>query len=235
QVSLWLKKIFGDWPVPFYEVNERTVDILHDLMECCEARERDVSLLIEDMKHQEAVLDAETKEMQGIFEDLGLSPTSLPRKTSKYLSSLAKSAVILQTKNTSLTSLFCAINNMTLEKIETTQKNRAMQQKLDVTKQKLASALLLKKRLLEDIENIEESQAKENVKRESRCQTLKYLKDKSLELSIRIKNAEWQLIANGLDRCLTHEELVKLSEEVAPLQKKVTSLKKELKTYFSLP
>ncbi|XP_029818006.1 HAUS augmin-like complex subunit 1 [Manacus vitellinus] len=234
-VSSWLKKIYGDHFIPSDEVNEKTVDILHDLMECCEAKERDVSLLIEDMKHQEAVHEAATKEMQDIFEDLGLSPTSLSRKASRDLSSLAKSAVILQTKDTSLTSLFCAINNMTSEQFETTQKNREMQQKLDDVKNKLTSALMLSKQLLEHIENTEELQKKQSVKVERQLKTMTYLTDKCLELEIRIKDAQRELAARGLHTSLTHKALVQLSEELVSLEKKVASLKKEQKIYLELP
>ncbi|XP_017675318.1 PREDICTED: HAUS augmin-like complex subunit 1 [Lepidothrix coronata] len=235
QVSSWLKKIYGDHFIPSDEVNERTVDILHDLMECCEAKERDVSLLIEDMKHQEAMHEAATKEMQDIFEDLGLSPTSLSRKASRDLSSLAKSAVILQTKDTSLTSLFCAINNMTSERFETTQRNREMQQKLDDIKKKMTSALMLSKQALEHIENTEERQKKERVEVERQLKTMTYLTDKGLELKIRIKDAQKELAARGLDASLTHKALVQLSEEVVSLEKKVASLKKEQKIYLDLP
>ncbi|NXM28147.1 HAUS1 protein, partial [Oxyruncus cristatus] len=235
QVSLWLKKIHGDCLTPFYEVDERTVDTLHDIMECCEERERDVSLLIEDMKHQEALHEAATKELQDIFKDLGLSPTSLSREACRCISSLAKSAVILETKDTSLTSLFCAINNMTSEQFETRQKNKEMRRKLAVTKKKLTTALTLKKQLLEDVENTEECQAEENVKRENRSQTMKYIRDKSLEFRIRIRNAERELIARGLDRSLTHDALVQFSEELALLQEEVKSLKKKLKNYLHLP
>ncbi|NWU08520.1 HAUS1 protein, partial [Cephalopterus ornatus] len=211
QIFLWLKEIRGDWFIPFHGVNGKTMDILHCFMECCEARERDVSLLIEDMKHQKAEHEAATKEMQDIFEDLGLSTTSLSREASGCLSSLAKSAVILETKDTSLTCLFCAINNMTSELFEIKQKINKMQWKLDITKKKLASALMLKKQLVEDTENVEECQAKEYVNRENRSQILRYLRDKSLELRIRIKNAERDLIAHRLDKSLTHKALTQFS------------------------
>ncbi|XP_032532262.1 HAUS augmin-like complex subunit 1 [Chiroxiphia lanceolata] len=235
QVSSWLKKIYGDHFIPSDEVNERTVDIFYDLMECCEAKERDVSLLIEDMKHQEAVHEAATKEMQEIFEDLGLSPTNLSRKASRDLSSLAKSAVILQTKDTSLTSLFCAINNMTSDQFETVQKTREMQQKLDDTKKKLTSALMLSKQSLEHIENTEERQAKERVEVERQLKTMTYLTDKGLELKIRITDAQRELAVRGLDASLTHTALVQFSEELVSLEKKVASLKKEQKIYLELP
>lgn len=40
-------------------MNERTVDILHEVMECNEERDRDVLLLIEDMKDQATKYEAE--------------------------------------------------------------------------------------------------------------------------------------------------------------------------------
>ncbi|XP_027511901.1 HAUS augmin-like complex subunit 1 [Corapipo altera] len=235
QVSSWLKKIYGDHFIPSDEVNEGTVDIFHDLMKCCEANERDVSLLIEDMKHQEAVHEAATKEMQEIFEDLGFSPTSLSRKASRDLSSLAKSAVILQTKDTSLTSLFCAINNMTSERFETRRKTREMQRKLDNAKKKLTSVLMLSKQTLEHIENTEERQAKERVEVERQLKTMTYLTDKGLELKIRITDAQKELAVRGLDMSLTHMALVQLYEELVSVEKKVASLKKEQKIYLELP
>ncbi|KAJ7409097.1 HAUS augmin-like complex subunit 1 [Pitangus sulphuratus] len=229
RVSSWLKKIHRDWCIPLYEVNERTVDILHNLMKRYEDRERDVSLLIEDMKHQEAEHEAATKEIQDIFKDLGFSPIDLSRKAYGYLCSLARSAVILETKDTSLTSLLCAISNLTSEKFETKRKTRELQQKLNVTKKKLASALMLKQQLLDDIERVQESQAKERAKRDSRVNTLKYIRDKSLELRIRIRNAESELIGRGLDRSVIHDALVKSSESIPLAKVKVEEAKRELK------
>ncbi|XP_027527478.1 HAUS augmin-like complex subunit 1 [Neopelma chrysocephalum] len=235
RVSSWLKKIYGNHYIPSYEVNVTTVDILHDFMECCEARERDVSLLIEDMKHQEEVHEAATKEMQDIFKDLGLSLTSLSRKASKYLSSLAKSAVILKTKDTSLASLFCAINNMTSEQFETRQKNKEMRQKLGDIKKNLTSALMLRMESLRDVEDIEQCQAIESVKVQEQRKTMKYLTDKGLESRIRIRNAQRELAARGIEASLTHAALVHFSEELVSLQQKVASLKKELKIFLDLP
>uniref|UniRef100_A0A672U936 Uncharacterized protein n=1 Tax=Strigops habroptila TaxID=2489341 RepID=A0A672U936_STRHB len=50
RVTTWLKKVFGNQPIPQYEVNEQTVDILCKLAEYNEARDTDVSLVIEGLK-----------------------------------------------------------------------------------------------------------------------------------------------------------------------------------------
>lgn len=70
QVTLWLKKLYGSVPIPQYEVNERTVDILHEIMENNEERDKDVMLLIEDMKDRTSKCEAE-----GEFEAPFLSST----------------------------------------------------------------------------------------------------------------------------------------------------------------
>uniref|UniRef100_A0A8D0H9F9 Uncharacterized protein n=1 Tax=Sphenodon punctatus TaxID=8508 RepID=A0A8D0H9F9_SPHPU len=58
-VTLWLKKTFGDQPVPQYEVNARTIDILYELAECNEARDRDVALITDDMKQKTTEYESE--------------------------------------------------------------------------------------------------------------------------------------------------------------------------------
>ncbi|NXB21588.1 HAUS1 protein, partial [Rhagologus leucostigma] len=236
QVTLWLKKIYGDMPVPKYEVNERTVDILHEVMEFNEESDRDVSLLIEDMKDRATKYEAEAKYWQDILgESLGLSLGSLSQEAATALNDLVESAMALEVEDTSLTSFYSAINYMSSELFKTKSENREMELKLKTLTEKLTSALMLEKQLDEDIEKIEESQKAENAKAESRSKNLKFLEDKSEDLKIRIRDAQKKLIATGLDQSLTHEALVKASEELAALRKEIEPLKKEVKSYHDLP
>ncbi|NXH83257.1 HAUS1 protein, partial [Edolisoma coerulescens] len=236
QVTLWLKKIYGDVPIPVYEVNERTVDILHEVMECNEERDNDVLLLIEDMKDQAARYEAEAEYWQDILgEGLGLSLGSLSQEATMVLNDLVESAMALEVEDTSLTSFYCAINYTTSELFKTESRNQELELKLTTLMKKLTKALMMEKQLEEDIEKIIESQKVESAKAEIRSKTLKFLEDKSEDLKIRIKDAEEQLIAVGLDRSLTHEALMKASEELAAMQKEMEPLKEEVKSYHDLP
>ncbi|NXJ22461.1 HAUS1 protein, partial [Dicrurus megarhynchus] len=236
QVTLWLKKLYGDMPVPRYEVNERTVDILHEVMECSEERDRDVSLLIEDMKDQAAKYEAEAKYWQDILEEsLGLSVDSLSEEATMDLNDLVESAMALEVEDTSLTSFYSAINYMSSELFKTKSKNQEMELKLKTLTKKLTSALMMEKQLDEDIKKVVESQKAESAKAESRSKNLTFLEKKSEDLKIRIEDAEKKLIDTGLDQSLTHEALVKLSEELAAVQKKLSPLKKEVESYHDLP
>lgn len=59
QVNSWLSTVFGDQPVPQFEVNIRTVDILYQLAQCSEARCSDTALCIEDIKQKTSEYQAE--------------------------------------------------------------------------------------------------------------------------------------------------------------------------------
>ncbi|XP_074668455.1 HAUS augmin-like complex subunit 1 isoform X2 [Strix aluco] len=226
RVTAWLKKIYGDEPVPQYEVNTQTVDILYELAECNEARDRDVSLLIEDMKEKAAEYDAE--------ETLDISPTSLFTEGTDYLNILVESAMILDTKDTSLASFFCAINDMTSELYATESENREMERELSSLRRKLTRALMLEKQLKEDLKKVKELLEVETAKADSQLQNLEFLKKKSEDLKSEIKDAEEKLAATGLDQTLTHGSLMKLSKEVAELQDEIVPLKKELDSYLDL-
>ncbi|XP_058681753.1 HAUS augmin-like complex subunit 1 isoform X2 [Poecile atricapillus] len=214
RVTLWLKKIYGDMPIPEYEVNERTVEILHEVMECNEERDRDVTLLIEDMKDRATKYEEEAKYWQDILgESLGLSEGSLSLEAITDLTDLVESAVELKVEDTSLTSFYSAINNMTSELYETKSENEKLELELKTLTKKLTSALMMEKKLEEDIEKLKESQEAEKAEAEIQLKDLKFLENKSVDLKIRISDAE----------------------ELAALEKEIEPLKNEVASYHDLP
>ncbi|XP_065513203.1 HAUS augmin-like complex subunit 1 [Caloenas nicobarica] len=235
RVTLWLKKKYGNQPIPEYEVNEGTVDILYDLAEHDEARENDLSLLIENMEQMAAEYEAKAKYLETILvESLDLSPSSLSSEAASNLNILVDCAMTLDTKDTSLASLFCAINDMTLELYTTESKNREMEQELTQMKKKLTDALLLEKQLNEDLKKTEELLTLEKDKEDSQHQKLKFMTFKADDLKLKIKAAEELLTATGLDQSLTHKALVTLSQEVSQLKEEIVPMKKELEAYYDL-
>ncbi|XP_059692479.1 HAUS augmin-like complex subunit 1 [Haemorhous mexicanus] len=236
RVTLWLKKLYGVVPIPQYEVNERTVDILHEIMECNEERDRDIKLLIEDMKDRTSKFEAEAEYWQDIIgESLGFLEGEMSEEANKDLIDLVQSAIELDVKDTSLSSFYSAINDMTLEMYETKSKNKEMEQKLRTLRKKLTSALMVEKQLEKDIENLKKSQEPLIAKADTRSKSTKFLEAKAKDLKIRIHDAENELIARGLDQSLTHKALVKSSEELAALRKEIEPLKTELASYLDLP
>ncbi|XP_068931490.1 HAUS augmin-like complex subunit 1 isoform X3 [Petaurus breviceps papuanus] len=208
KIASWLKKIFGDQPIPKYEVNSRTTDILYHLSECNRARDRDISLVIEDLKQKAREYESEARYLQDLLmESVNLSFTSLSSIGSSYLNALVDSALVLETKDTSLAR--------------------------DLKKEELHLSM-------------------EKAKVDRRISNIDFLKAKSDDLRLRIKAAEEQLSARGMDASLSHQSLMSLSErcetmetlyllsdsmemlKLAELKQQTAPLKKKLESYLDL-
>ncbi|KAJ6663060.1 hypothetical protein lerEdw1_010881 [Lerista edwardsae] len=150
KVALWLQKTFGDQPIPSYEPDARTVDILYQLAVCNESRNADITLLIDDMKQKTAEYESEGRYLQDLLtESLSLSFSGLSKASTSYLNTLVDTALALETKDTSLASFIPAINALTSDLYAAESKNKDMELELTNLRKKLTSALMLEKRLQE--------------------------------------------------------------------------------------
>ncbi|KAM6302371.1 HAUS augmin-like complex subunit 1 isoform 1-T1 [Podargus strigoides] len=236
RVTLWLQKIYGNEPIPKYEMNARTVDILYELVECNEATDGDVSLLIENMNQEAAKYEAEAKYLECLLmESLGLSPDSLSEEGTRHLNDLVHSAMTLETKDTSLASFFCAISYMSCELYATEKENRELERELRNMRKKLTAVLKLEEQLQEDLKKTEELLEKEMDEDKGPFSTMKFLQERSEYLKMGIEAAEKQLADAGFDESLTHKSLVSLSEKLTKLEKEMEPVKKKLESYLGLP
>ncbi|MBN3282318.1 HAUS1 protein, partial [Polyodon spathula] len=235
KVTQWLSNIFGDQPIPHYEVNTRTTEILYQLAECNEARCRDVVLLTEDLEQKAAEYGTEGSYLEELLlEGVGLSSSSLSKTASSYLNALEGSAMSLNTKDTSLASFVAAMNDLTAEILATEKKNQEMDHELTILRKKLTSALVLRKSLQEDLSKTEENQVVEKARAENRLQNMDFFKAKSEDLKFRIKAAENQLSASRMEPSLSHQALLDLSEKLAKLKQETIPMKKKLESFLDL-
>ncbi|NXD24186.1 HAUS1 protein, partial [Spelaeornis formosus] len=213
QVNSWLKEFYGPKPVPQYKVNENTVDLLYRIMKCNEERDKDIMLVIEDMEDQAVKYEEQADYWENILEaDLGFFESWLSQDACKDIADLVDSAMELMLDDTSLTSFYSAINDMTAELYATKSKNDEMEMRVKTLTNKLALTLALEKKLMEDVTKVKEMHEAENNIAEKRLKNLEFLKAKSVDLKIRIKSAENELIGRGLDQSVTHEALGELAE-----------------------
>ena len=61
--------MFGDSTVPQYEINHRTVAVLHELMQRCEERDREKQLQLDDLNQKAEEYHAEGKYIRFICND----------------------------------------------------------------------------------------------------------------------------------------------------------------------
>ncbi|KAG7516122.1 HAUS augmin-like complex subunit 1 [Solea senegalensis] len=235
KVNSWLSSVFGDQPVPQFEVNTRTVDILYQLAQSSQARCSETSLLIEDIRQKASEYQADGAHLQDVLlQGVGLSSASLSKPAADYLSALVDNAMVLGVRDTSLGSFMPAVNNFTNELLEAEKSNRRLERELKALRKRLGTTLVLRSSLQEDINKTAKAQAVESAKAEERLLNMDFVKAKAKELSNRWERAEAQLVSRKMDKSLTHQAIVQLAEEVNTLKQEIIPLKKKLEPYMDL-
>ncbi|XP_029375726.1 HAUS augmin-like complex subunit 1 [Echeneis naucrates] len=235
KVNSWLSGLFGDQPVPQFEVNTRTVDLLYQLAQSSEARCSDTALLIEDLKQKASEYQADGAHLQDVLlQGVGLSNASLSKPAADYLSALVDNAMVLGVRDTSLGSFMPAVNNLTNEVLEAEKSNRRLERELRALRKRLGATLVLRSTLQEDINKTVKAQAVESATAEERLLSMDFLMVKAKELSNRRERAEAQLVSRNMDKSVTHQAIVQLSEEVTTLKQEIIPLKEKLKPYMDL-
>ncbi|XP_068601015.1 HAUS augmin-like complex subunit 1 isoform X1 [Brachionichthys hirsutus] len=235
KVNSWLGSVFGDQPVPHFELNTTTVDILYQLAQSSEVRCSDTALLIEDLKQKASEYAIEGAHLRDVLlQGAGLSFASLSRPASEYSSALVDVAMVLGVKDTSLSSIMPAVNNLTDELLGAEKSSRKLEGELKALRKRLGTTLLLRSSLQEDINRTGKSQAVEGAKAEERLLNMDFVTAKAKELSARRERAEAQLVARNMDKSVSHPAVVQLSEEIATLKQEIIPLKKKLDPYMDL-
>uniref|UniRef100_A0A8C5LZN5 HAUS augmin like complex subunit 1 n=1 Tax=Leptobrachium leishanense TaxID=445787 RepID=A0A8C5LZN5_9ANUR len=231
----WLKKMYGEQPIPHYEVNTRNVDILYEVAKWNNTRDQDLGLLIEDTKEKSAEVQAEAKYLQELLSDsLGPSCMDLSRMGNGYMSQLVDSCLALELKDSSLTSYIPAVNDLSTELVFMESSNEEQELALRNMRKRLTDALVLEKSLEGELKKVEEQCHFEKAKVDVRSQNLKKLKDKSEEYKYKIQVSMDQLFASGMEESFSHRSLVSLSEMLTDLKAQSTAVKEKLNSYLDL-
>ncbi|XP_053911412.1 HAUS augmin-like complex subunit 1 [Cuculus canorus] len=236
RIISWLKEIDKSEHIPEFEVDARTIDILHKIVECSEDVDRDISLLIKDVEERTTECEAETTRLQNILtEILGLNPSDVSGKANSYLEVLVECAMALETKDTSISSLFCAMADTSVALCETELKNQELEAELNKMGKILPAVLMLEQQLKEDLKKAEEQLERDKAKTDRQSRNLKFLKDKMEDFKVRISAAEEKLAELGLEQSLMHVSLVLLSQKLADTNKEIEALEKDVSAFLDLP
>ncbi|XP_073407614.1 HAUS augmin-like complex subunit 1 isoform X1 [Dendrobates tinctorius] len=234
KIDMWLQAVFGNRLVP-YEVNFHTVELLYQLMEWNEMRNKDLSLVLEDHKLKTAEIKTEAQSIQNLLrESLGPSYGDLSRMGNTYLNQLVDGCMTLEVKDSSLCSYIPAVNELSAELVAIESGNQELESELRNLKKKLTNAILMEKSLKQDLKKAEEQCNVEKAKVEVKVQNLKKLKVKSEEYKYKIQTAKDELSAARMEDSLTHRSLVSLCESLTELQEQSTATKEKLKSYLDL-
>lgn len=235
RVNRWLGSVFGDQTVPDFEVNTRTMDLLDQLVQLSEARCEEVKLLIDDHKQKASEYQSDGAHLQDLLlQGVGLQPGSMCKSTSDLLSVIEGTAEALRVKDTSMGSFVPAVNKLTSDLAEAEKTDRRLGRELSAVRKKMASTMILRKKLEGDLKKTTQAQQVEAATAEERLLNMDFMKSKSRDLTYRNKIAQDKLASVQMEESLTHQSIVQLSERITALKQEIVPLMKKLEPYSDL-
>ncbi|ESO92361.1 hypothetical protein LOTGIDRAFT_162667 [Lottia gigantea] len=235
EVQVWLEEIFGGESIPQFELNKRTLSILHDLMKTNRVKDRDAKLIVEDHNQKAEEYNIDGKRIGKIVEGIKLTPASLSQSGVTSLRTLANLALLLQIKDTTDTSYYLGLQNLHDQETKLEDDRKIEWKLISELFNKTRTSLIKYNSLHKALETLEEQRGIQKPKIESHFEQTGFLRNKALEYKKLIQKHQGQLVKLNVTPEIYHKTLVKKSEDLQALHQKITPLKSKLQSYHDLP
>lgn len=234
-IQVWLEKVFGGDSVPSYELNKRTIDTLYKLMKLNESKDRDTSLVIDDLRQKTEEYNSEARRLENLLKKINLPVSNLSQSGIMSLRTLANVALLMQTKDVSETSYLLALQHLHDELYKTSEELKREERITQTLIEKTKSAIHKYNCLKKAAEDLQEQKSKQLPEMEKRAKESGFLHNKAKEYKEKIIQFQNELVKSKADPSIYHGSLIKNSEELQVLKSQLAPLKSKLQTYHSLP
>lgn len=235
EVVDWLQEVYGGEQIPPYEKTERSITILHQLMTASKCSEDNAKILADDYVTKTAEYSAEARQLKGWLDPVNISPDMFSEEGQTRLSSLAHTAEILDAQIPTSTNVILAMNELEMNHMQVLAKRKQMQTQSRHLLQmncEFSKKLLEIRRIHHQAELTWQQQQEEharNVKQEE------FMNLKCNNYTADITNYEANLNKVGMASNITHQALAAQWAELQKLEKQVSQLEDQMKSYTLPP
>ncbi|BFY97382.1 hypothetical protein BsWGS_00422 [Bradybaena similaris] len=235
EVYAWLEDLFGDEPIPDFELTEATVQYLHQLMLTSRKNDHYVRLIVDELEQKTNEYYAEAQRLSSVLSKLHMVPNCLSQAGVNSVRSLAKLGTLLDIRDPSISCYLLSLQDLDDRLEQITEQRRQESQHLKQLATKTHSATLKCNDLQMSLDNMKAKDVENQAtyeKRKAKCTFLfKKIKNYGKDLS----KLQMKLKESGANESIFHENLVKKYEMLKSLQDKLAPMRAELQTYSSLP
>ncbi|XP_063591271.1 uncharacterized protein LOC134768381 isoform X1 [Penaeus indicus] len=235
EVLQWLHEVYGEEQIPVYEKNERSINILHNLMKASKRSEDNAKVLAADYTKKAAEYSAEAMQKRNWLDALKFKPNDLSEESQKSLAALANTAQVLDVQTPTSTNIVLALNQLEMDHMKVVNE-------LEQEKGRKACLLEMSQQLsrkLEEIKRIsQQAEAtwmlqQEELSRDAKRQ--QFSREKSNNYAADITHYEAKLRQVGLSKEITHSHLCAKWADLQALEKQVKELEQQLQNYTLPP
>lgn len=235
EVVDWLREVYGAEQIPPYEKTERSITVLHQLMTASRHSEDNAKILAEDYAIKASEYNAEARQLRKWREPVKISPDMLSDEGQARLDALAHTAEVLDVQTPTSTNIILAVNEMEMShmqvlaerKQEQTRTSRLLEMNREVSRK-----LEQMREIYQQAEATWKQQHEEHAKNQKQE---KFMKGKCNNYLADISSYEARLNQVGMTKGITHQALGRQWAELQGLERQVSQLEEQLRSYTLPP
>lgn len=235
KVQEWMESIYGSNGVPDFEVNAKTIAILHKIMMCTISSNNDASELLKHKEHLSEFYLLEAGKINESLKLAGITMDKLSNPCQLAVKSLSLATCYLDLKNPPTDDFLLGLNNLSKQQMDVSKESRALIHLMSQFTKRLSSVLLTNQQLQRDLKTKEGSLKTLELQEEKRARQTEFLQGKQGEYGCTIKSLEDALISCGATPDICHKALVTRSEEIKQMEAKLSEITAKLKSFQNLP
>lgn len=232
QVHKWLKTVYKNENIPSFEINNKTLNILHCIMVRAQQKEKYSQIIMNYLKDKAIEYNLAAEKLSEILQQVKIN---LPTEIQSDISSIASAASVLQLKHISLGSFLHEIERIFAEKAKISESFKEecnISGKLSTDSISMQQKLQQLQKELKDVE----SWSKDNQHEiHSNKKYSSFLKSKVKEYDKELNHLEKYLQKMQIDPSIYHGNLVKKSKSIKELKDKLNSVQMKLQCSANLP
>ncbi|KAG0718677.1 HAUS augmin-like complex subunit 1 [Chionoecetes opilio] len=235
EVVSWLREVYGGEQIPPYEKTERGITLLHSLMTASRRSEDNSQILAEDFVTKTSEYSAEAKQLNKWLHAVNIVPEVLSEEGQTRLTALAHTAQTLDVQIPTCTNVILAMNELEMNHMQVLARRKQEQTRtshlLEMSREvsgKLEEVRGIHQQAEMTWQQQQEEHAK-NTKQEG------FVKEKCNNYLADISSYEARLNKVGMTGSITHQALGTQWTELQALEKQVSELEDELRSYTLPP
>lgn len=235
EVDAWLQKVFSGQSVPAYEVNEYTLELLNQLKQSCEGQEKFNELIVQDLQLKADEYRVEAERLGRLLERFGLPLSCLSQSGTLSLKTLVDVSLTLGVQHASDTDLLLALGSLAEDNYQVKETRRSQKRVRNQLLEKTRLQLQQNASLSRALESIEQSERQLEPEMTKKAAQSDFLQKKTRDYRSTIRQLTKELSSVGLESSISHDTLVKKSDNLKELKTRLQTIRNKLDSYHALP
>lgn len=234
-VDAWLRSVYKGQPVPDFEINQQTIDLLHAMATENESKNRLTTALAEDAEEKGREYRIQADASTRVLSKVGLRDDALSPSAQSSLRALVRVANALKIRCVREDMLTLGVCDLIDEHTELCEKLAESRRATSAIRDEHSAATAKAESFKARVSEADERRASADALSSQKAENVAYLRQKCEQYRRKIIEYKALLDASGYTPEVSHRHLCELGQEIRAVEAETAPLVSKIRTYHQLP